>query len=109
MSSVYYKSHSNRAHFIKRFVTDLILPTFGLAIASVWREDRPAADALGALCPPRIDEAVANLYETQTETTAAAAAATGEVSTAGPTDWPTAVRVREQRWYVSQEEPCGMT
>lgn len=35
--------------------------TLGLAMASVWREDRPAAEALGALCPPRIAEAVANL------------------------------------------------
>lgn len=35
--------------------------TLGLAMASVWREDRPAADALGALCPPRTAEAVANL------------------------------------------------
>lgn len=43
------------------FMIDFTGFTLGLAMASVWREDRAAADALGALCPPRIAEAVANL------------------------------------------------
>lgn len=53
--------HFMHARAANQRVTNIGVHTLGLAIASVWRDDRcPAAAARGALCPP-LTAAAANL------------------------------------------------